>query len=182
MSKSKFYELWLNRIELTGILLVLIGAFSFQFIFHELPCPLCLLQRLGFIGMAVGLSLNLRFGFRPSHYAVTLLSAAFTACVALRQISLHIIPGTGSYGSAIFGWHLYTWSFVVAAMVIVFTTIALSADRQYIDMRNTKPHWKTIGHVLLFLALLLALGNAVSTYMECGLNFCPENPVHFLDV
>lgn len=176
MKQAKFYELWLNRIELAGILLVLMGAFTFQFILHELPCPLCLLQRLGFIGMAVGLCMNLRFGFRPSHYAMTLLSAAFTACVALRQISLHIIPGTGHYGSAIFGWHLYTWSFVVAAIVIVFTTIILSIDRQYVDLRNTKPHWRTIGHVLLIVAFLLALGNGISTYMECGIDFCPENP------
>src|SRR5579862_2934195 len=80
--------------ELVAVITVLAMTLLLQFVFNELPCPLCLLQRIGFVGIAYGLLLNLRFGFKPSHYAVVILSGLFTAFVALRQIALHVIPGT----------------------------------------------------------------------------------------
>ena len=39
---------------------------------------------------------------------------------SLRQISLHVVPGTGSYGSALFGMHFYTWAFVGYGALISF--------------------------------------------------------------
>jgi hypothetical protein len=38
-------------------------AFYYQFALGELPCPLCALQRVGFIVAGVGLVLNLRVGY-----------------------------------------------------------------------------------------------------------------------
>ena len=182
VERVKKTEAALNTLELLGIFLVLLAAFSFQFILRELPCPLCLLQRVGFIGMALGLTLNLRFGFRPSHYAVTLLSAMFTSFVALRQISLHIVPGTGHYGSAIFGLHMYTWSFILSAAVMLYTVILLSIDRQYLVLREAKAHWRKLSFVLLVILLLLALANGAATFLECGLDFCPGNPTDYLEL
>ena len=107
-------ERFFNFIELTGIFFMLLLCFIFQIVLHELPCPLCLLQRLGFLCVALGFMMNLRFGLRPSHYAISILSALFTGFVALRQIALHVVPGSGSYGAAFLGMHLYTWSFVIS--------------------------------------------------------------------
>lgn len=81
-----------NAAELAGIFLVLTVALVLQMFFHEVPCTLCLLQRVGFIGIALGFLMNLRFGFYPSHYALVILSALFTSFVALRQIALHVVP------------------------------------------------------------------------------------------
>ena len=87
---------WLNGIEACGIVLVLTMAFGFQYLFNELPCPLCLLQRIGFTIVALGFLLNIRFGLRPSHYAIALLGALFTAFVALRQVwMVGKIPNSG---------------------------------------------------------------------------------------
>ena len=44
---------------------VLTAALVMQFVFGELPCPLCLLQRVALVGVAYGLLLNLRFGPQP---------------------------------------------------------------------------------------------------------------------
>ncbi|NCX93468.1 MAG: disulfide bond formation protein B [Gammaproteobacteria bacterium] len=172
------FEKLSNAFELLGLLIVLILAFGLQFILHELPCPLCLLQRVGFIGIGIGFLLNLQFGFRPSHYALALASALFTAGVALRQIALHIVPGTGSYGSAIFGIHLYSWSFLFAFLVIVYTVIILGFDFQYRAPENSEVK-KTTTRILGGLLLLLAISNAVSGFMECGFNACPDDPVHY---
>lgn len=138
------FERFCNAAELIGILLVLALAVLWQVIYKELPCPLCLLQRLGFFGVALGFLLNLRFGLRPSHYAIVLFSALFTAFVALRQIALHVVPGSGSYGSAILGMHLYSWSFVAAMAIILVTILLMSVDRQYQAARKTHIRWRHI--------------------------------------
>ena len=57
---------------------VLVLAFVDQLWNHDLPCPLCTLQRAAFIAAGFGLALNLIFGPRPSHYGVMILGAAAT--------------------------------------------------------------------------------------------------------
>lgn len=44
----------LSAIELMGIAITIIAAFYFQFAMDELPCPLCLLQRLGLLAIGFG--------------------------------------------------------------------------------------------------------------------------------
>ena len=43
----------LNALSLYAVALVLTAAFAAQFMLHELPCPLCLLQRILFATLAV---------------------------------------------------------------------------------------------------------------------------------
>jgi disulfide bond formation protein DsbB len=109
----------LNALGLYAIALILLLAFGAQLILHELPCPLCLLQRIQFAMLAVGPILNVRFGPRPSHYAVSLLTAAAGAAFASRQILLHVMPGDLGYGSALLGYHYYTWAFIGFAVAVV---------------------------------------------------------------
>src|SRR5437016_13806784 len=98
----------LNALGLYGIALVLLVAFAAQLLLHELPCPLCLLQRIQFAMLAVGPILNVRFGLRPSHYAVSLLTAVAGAAFAARQILLHDMPGDPGFGSQPLGCHYHT--------------------------------------------------------------------------
>ena len=109
---SPRFAIKLNAIALYGIGAVLAAAFYFQIALHELPCPLCLLQRVGFAALAIGPILTLRLGPRPSHYGLILIAALVGAAIAGRQILLHIAPGDPGYGSAILGYHFYTWAFV----------------------------------------------------------------------
>lgn len=170
-----------NLIEFAGALIVLLLTFAMQFIYKELPCPLCLLQRLGFLMIAYGLMLNFRFGFRPSHYCIVLLSALFTSFVSLRQIALHVIPGTGAYGSAIFGLHLYTWSFILSMAFVLGTTCVLGIDRQYLDTTRMPRGMRSITHMLAILLGVLIVANIVSIWMECGFQECPDNPVGYVE-
>jgi disulfide bond formation protein DsbB len=107
---------------LSGVLLV---AFYYQIVLSELPCPLCALQRVGFIVAGAGLILNLRVGYSPAHYGLALLTAAAAGGASLRQIALHIVPGTGHYGSALFGMHFYTWAFVGYGALVVYVGVML---------------------------------------------------------
>ena len=46
----------LNALTLYGVSGVLILAFYWQLVYDEVPCPLCLLQRVALTGLAVGRS------------------------------------------------------------------------------------------------------------------------------
>jgi disulfide bond formation protein DsbB len=85
----------LNALGLYAIALVLAAALAAQLFLHELPCPPRLLQRIQFALLAIGRILNVRWGPRPSHYALSLLAAAVGAAFSTRQVLLHIAPGPG---------------------------------------------------------------------------------------
>ena len=110
----------LDTLALLGLSAVLLVAFYYQFALGELPCPLCALQRVGFVVAGVALMLNLRNGYAPAHYGIVLLTSVAAASASLRQIALHVVPGSGSYGSALFGWHFYTWAFVGYGALVVY--------------------------------------------------------------
>lgn len=169
-----------NVLEALGVIAVLLLASGFQWYFGELPCPLCLLQRVGLFLVAIGFLMNMRFGFHPSHYSMVFLGALYTSFVALRQIALHVLPGTGAYGSPFWGYHLYTWSFVVSVLIMVATAIMLGFDRQYLNPKPQSKSFIRLTHLLFAILVVLVSVNLVSVIMECGVKRCPENPSHYL--
>ncbi|MED7820192.1 MULTISPECIES: disulfide bond formation protein B [unclassified Francisella] len=175
-----------SAIEATGIAIVIIVAFFFQFVMGELPCPLCLLQRLGLLAIGFGFLLNMRFHVRPSHYALSLLAAVFTAFVSLRQIALHITDPVG-FGSKILGMHMYSWVFVISMVAIIYIAIVLSYPKQYeirqepqeiSEAKNKKIRFIT--HIIFLIFILVIFANVASTFFECGLSECPDTPVKYL--
>src|SRR5215813_13613638 len=170
----------LNALSLYAVAFVLVAAFAAQLYLGELPCPLCLLQRIEFAMLAIGPMLNVRFGPRPSHYALSLLVAAAGATVAMRQVLLHIMPGDPGYGSALLGHHYYTWAFIGFATAIVLLGVMLLFDRQFEEDDAAKP--APIGlfvHAAVWLVIALTALNVVSTLLECGLAACPDNPIDY---
>ena len=169
----------LDTLALFGICGVLLVAFYYQFVIGELPCPLCALQRVGFVVAGVGLALNLRVGYAPAHYGIALLSAAAAASASLRQIALHVIPNSGHYGSALFGFHFYTWAFVGYGALVVYVGIMLLVAREAPE-RGRAATSGVVANLACWLLVALALGNALAFLAECGLGPCPDNPVRYL--
>ena len=79
-----------NSACMLGLSLVLVGAFYFQYGLGETPCPLCLLQRMGMLGVILGLSLNTAFGFRREHAAVVIGAALVGGSLTLATFVLLI--------------------------------------------------------------------------------------------
>ena len=170
----------LNALGLIAVDTVLVLAFIDQLWFRDLPCPLCILQRAGFTAAGFGLALNLLFGPRPSHYGMTILGAAVGAALSMRQILLHIVPGTGSYGNAIFGLHLYTWALIGFALIVTGSGVMLMFDRQYEPAGPIPLSEVTLPLLAVALLALLAVANVVSTLAICGFGLCPERPGGYL--
>jgi len=168
----------LNALALLGVCGVLLFAFYWQIVRGELPCPLCLLQRAAFLAAGLGLLLNVRFGASESHYGIVIVSALAGAAFATRQILLHIVPGTGAYGSAVLGYHLYTLALVGFVVLIAFAGVMLFIEAQFVEgVQNFRP---TSGaQALGWLFVFIVLANAVSTLLECGFGPCPDNPTGY---
>jgi disulfide bond formation protein DsbB len=169
----------LNALGLLAVSAVLLFAFVDQLVYGDLPCPLCILQRAGLVVAGFGLALNLRFGPRPGHYAIMILGAAAGGAIATRQILLHIVPGSGSYGNPFLGLHFYTWSLVVAVLIVIGGAVMLLFERQFSE--SARPE-RLAGLALTSFVVfaLLVLGNGVSIVLECGGGLCPDNPTEYL--
>jgi disulfide bond formation protein DsbB len=166
----------LNVVALYALAAVLATAFGAQFILGELPCPLCLLQRIMFALLAIGPILNIRYGPRPSHYALSLLAAIVGAVVATRQVLLHIVPGDAGYGTALFGYHFYTLALMAFVAAIALISLVLLFDHQFAP----QPVPRTAGifaTVAVGLIIFLTAGNFASALLECGFKACVDDPV-----
>jgi disulfide bond formation protein DsbB len=165
-------------LNVIGVIAILIVTLFYQYVLYQLPCPLCLLQRLGFIGIGLGYLLNLLNGFRSSHYAIIYLSALFILISSLLQILLHIAPGDPGYGDILLGLHFYTWAYIASIYFILSTSLLLFVEYQF----NEVPFQSTSRCTLILSYSLLAIivVNAVSAFLECGLSQCPSNPVSYL--
>lgn len=165
----------LNAVGLYAISAILLAAFGFQVLLQELPCPLCLLQRAGFAAVAVGPILTVRHGPKPSHYALSILAAVAGAAFAIRQILLHIVPGDPGYGSAILGYHYYTWAFICFAAAIGVAALVMVFDRQFgLPAEARRP--SLFEGLAVWLVIAVTLLNFGGALLECGFAACPDNP------
>jgi len=178
MLKSLAEEL--NALSVLAIAVILIMASVLEFAYGEPPCPLCLLQRAGFMFMSIGFLLNLRFGPRPGFYGLSIIAGLFTAAVGLRQTLLHIDPGTGSYGDPIFGLHLYTWTFIVGLLFVLWIAVLLMIGEQFKKSRKRKSkYFKKIVYAVFTVMLLIVAFNIFTSFSECGIQQCPDNPTGY---
>jgi len=168
---------FLNTLGLLGLTAVLLIGFVLQFALNELPCPLCLLQRVGFAMVMFGFLLNVKYGPEQRHYGVILLGALFGAATALRQISLHVIPGTPGYGSPIFGMHYYTWAFVLFGATVLGVALLLILWNE--EWNSQSFTMSGFGRLVCLLAITSVALNFVSTFAECGPYECPADPVSY---
>jgi disulfide bond formation protein DsbB len=169
----------LDTLALLGIGAVLAVAFYYQFALGELPCPLCALQRVGFLVAGAALMLNLRSGYSAMHYGVVLLSAVAAGSASLRQVALHVVPGTGAYGSALFGFHFYAWAFLAYGALVVYVGVMLLVARPANERAAASSRGGLAG-LACGLFVVLAAANAAAFLFECGVGPCPDNPVGYL--
>lgn len=165
----------LNAICIIIICCILSGAFYFQFYLKENPCPLCLLQRCSMFGVLTGLTFNIFFGFKPSHFAIIIISALTGLIFATRQVLLHICPKPGEplgYGSPIFGMYLYSWSVIIflccifgAALFLLFISKIKTSDSKIFKIEK----------IAIAFTITLLLLNIVATFFECRIGPCCEN-------
>ncbi|MGT2440046.1 disulfide bond formation protein B [Bradyrhizobium betae] len=170
----------LNMLGVLGISLVLTVAFYYQLALGELPCPLCLLQRAGFIAIGMGFLFNLRLGECPSHYAMILIASLVTGFISIRQVALHLAPGDPGYGTTLLGLHFYTWALIAAVGIVCYVALVFVLKDVTGSRDRDPPLNGPASNAVFAIFALLVAANLLSTVLECGAGQCDDNPVHYL--
>lgn len=172
----------LNYLYLLAMMIVIAGiltaAMIMQYVYGELPCPLCLLQRVALFGVCFGIMLNFRNGFSNQNTGFSLLFTIFLLIVSVRQSLLDIYPRPGHeyIGSAVFGIHMPVWSIIIALVLLIAYAAKLAVlggDRHLREAEVwTFPVICRLACIVSVYVIILCLINLVSVVVQCGFGQC----------
>jgi len=172
----------LNYLYLLAMMAVIAGilttAMTLQYAYGELPCPLCLLQRVALFGVCFGIMLNFRNGFSSRNTGFSLLFAIFLLVVSVRQSLLDIYPRPGHeyIGSAVLGIHMPVWSIIIALALLIAYALKLAVlggdDHLREADARTFPIIHRLAGILSIYVIALCLINLVSVVVQCGFGQC----------
>ncbi|KEC56543.1 disulfide bond formation protein B [Bartonella koehlerae] len=176
--KNHHFIIFMNTLGLLGLSAVLLVAFYYQLVKFELPCPLCLLQRVGLMLAGCGFLLNIHYKVKNTHYGMVILGCMVTSIVAARQVFLHITPDDLGYGSTFFGLHFYTWAFIIAVLCIFAVAFLMILSELSYKFKVFAP-FPLLSKMASALFVFLIAANLVSTVLECGVGQCADDPVRY---
>ncbi|CDO47444.1 disulfide bond formation protein B [Bartonella henselae] len=176
--KNHHFIIFMNTLGLLGLSAVLLVAFYYQLVRFELPCPLCLLQRVGLMLAGCGFLLNIHHKVKNTHYGMVILGCMVTSIVAARQVFLHITPDDLGYGSTFFGLHFYTWAFIIAVLCIFAVAFLMILSELSYKFKVFAP-FPLLSKMASGLFVFLIAANLVSTVLECGTGQCADDPVRY---
>ena len=162
---------------------VLTTAMVFQYYGGEIPCPLCLLQRVAMFGVCYGVILHFRHGYSARNDGVSMLFALFLLIVSARQTLLDIYPRPGhSYiGNAVLGLHMPVWSVVIAVAVLLAFAIKLAVlGGKHLRNREPSPALGRVARLLCLYVVAICLINLVSVLLQCGAGACHTSEYRLL--
>jgi disulfide bond formation protein DsbB len=161
---------------LYAVAAILTAAMAYQYLNAEIPCPLCLLQRVALFGVCFGIIRNFRGGYNDRNAGWGLLFSLFLLIVSVRQTLLNIYPRPGHdyVGSAVFGIHMPVWSVLIAVALLIAFGLKLTVLGGDGRLAGRKPagalgRLATIGMVYV---LALCAINFISVIVQCGADAC----------
>ncbi len=168
----------LGDLALLALLLVIAGvltaAMVLQYVYGEVPCPLCLLQRVAMFGICFGVMRHFRHGDRTRSIGLGLLSALALLFIAGRQVLIDIcpLPGRSYVGSAVFGLHMPVWSVVVALATVAAFTLHLAVVGGGGQRGATEPKMTAVAGLTGLYVVALCAVNLASAVLQCGFGQC----------
>lgn len=160
---------------LAALAAILTVAMVMQLALGEIPCPLCLLERVALFGCCFGLIRQLRAEASERGSGISLVFALLLLVISVRQTLLDLFPRPGHayIGQAVFGIHMPVWSVVIAVALLLGFAIRFAlfgAPRGAADAGGAPMHRCARG-LELYVVLLCAL-NFVAVVLQCGLGEC----------
>jgi len=164
----------LDLAALLGISVTLLAAFYFQLAWGELPCAFCNLIRVSLMIFGGGLLLNIWLGFSPWNYVLSAVGALICSLISLLFLFVKAPPDSVPTGSAVFGLHMYSWTFLVATaagMYCVFM-LAFYAMRPSLDASEILPSGAILKlkakPIITGLFIFLVGANVLSAFLQNG--------------
>jgi disulfide bond formation protein DsbB len=169
----------LNELFLFAMMLamaaILTVAMILQYYGGEIPCPLCLLQRVAMFGVCFGIILHFRHGYSARNAGFSMLFALLLLIISARQTLLDICPRPGhSYtGSAVLGLHMPVWSVIIAvAILLAFAIKTAALGGEYPRETELSPTLGRFAKLLSLYLIAICLINFVSTILQWRSGAC----------
>lgn len=176
----------LNDIFLFAMMLtlaeILIFAMVLQYKGGEIPCPLCLLQRVAMLGVCFGIVLHFQGGASVRNDGISMIFALLLLAISVRQTLLDIYPrpGHGYIGSAIFGIHMPVWSVIIATCILLAYSVKFAVLGADAAENEERPEWMTRTAAWLgYFVIAICAVNFVSVVLQCGLEACHTSGYRF---
>lgn len=167
----------LDRLILCLMLLILAGiltaAMVMQYVFGEIPCPLCLLQRFAMFGCCFGIIQQLRSGTSERGTGLGLIFSILLLVISVRQTLLDLFPRPGHeyVGSAIFGVHMAVWCVFIAIALLVGFAVRLALFGGPRTAPEDAPMHRLAQGLAIYVVFICAI-NFLSVVVRCGLGEC----------
>jgi len=172
--------LLLLTVILSGILT---AALVMQFAFGEIPCPLCLLQRVAMFGCCFGLLHQLRARESERGGGIALLFALLLLVIATRQSLLDLVPRPGHayIGTAVFGLHMPVWSVLIGVCLLLALSLRLTlfGAPRLLPPAGPLPLARA-ARLLGFYVVLICAINFGAVVLQCGFSQCHTFGYRFL--
>jgi disulfide bond formation protein DsbB len=171
---ARLNDLFLFAMMLT-LAAILTTAMILQYYGGEIPCPLCLLQRVAMFGVCFGIILHFRDGYSARNDGFCMLFALLLLIISVRQTLLDIFPRPGHdyVGSAVLGLHMPVWSVVIATAILVAFAIKLAVlGGEYPRAPQPSQALGRIARLLSLYVTAICLINLVSVIVQCGTGAC----------
>ena len=180
----------LHYIYLTTLLLIIDGilttAMYMQYMMGEIPCPLCLLQRLVLFLIAFIIISICQNGYSLRKSGFLILFTLYLLIISLRQSLLDIVQRFRHewIGSTLWGIHLPVWSFIASLMIILSYSmkfILISPNKLSSLKEKTPYRWlsNSIRFISLYTFILLII-NFISIILQCGFFHICHTTSYFL--
>jgi len=169
-----------------GYSLMLVGSVSAQLIIHDLPCPLCVMQRMSMAMTAFGpayiivetLKGDINTEKYATGYGLSLVFSIFGMVSSVRQLLLHIAPNDPGFGPSVLGIHFYTWSLLTFIVVVGFVGINLIFAKQLTPTADV--NFKKFGDFAVKFIFVMVVVMFILMIFEEGFNFLlPGDPVRY---
>ena len=178
----------LDRLLLMAMLIalaaVLTAAMVMQYVFGEIPCPLCLLQRYAMFGCCFGIVMQLRSADSERGAGIAAIFAILLLVISVRQTLLDLFPRPDHayIGSAVLGIHMPVWSVLISvALLLGFAArlVLFGAPRSVLD--RSSPLGRLTAALALYVLLICAI-NFASVVVQCGAGECHTTGYALLSV
>jgi disulfide bond formation protein DsbB len=160
---------------LLGLAAVLSAAMVMQYAFGELPCPLCLLQRVAMFGVCFGIIRQLRDGASNRGTGLALIFTVLLLVISVCQTLLDLFPRPGHeyVGSAILGIHLPVWSVIISvALLLGFAVkLAVFGGSHAAPETESKLMNRLVQSLGIYILVICAI-NFLSVFVQCGFGEC----------
>jgi disulfide bond formation protein DsbB len=159
-------QIFFNFLGLFGLCISAGIGLWIEFVFGQIPCVLCYLQRAAMLMIATGLYWNISSGVSARNYACSFIGCLFGWTAVLRHMALNACrpPPPGAF--FFWSYRIYSWSFLV--FFCSFLSLSLLLFFYKPEKACSSVFWKRVSGGTL---LLVLIGTTISALIRRGCRF-----------